>query len=235
MTTLARYEGNALGLAFADTVPASAEAVRLADLADSTIGQIHAALQRARQVVAETGGVPDNVKASVNSALNSLEGVVNNRLAPSTRNELIEGRLPADKFVASAQEIMYGVGAQLQVLNDFSYWSNAKASFDATVADLVVAAKAAGRWAQSNILPWVLGAGAVAFFLYFVVPKLLLQRKAVLAGARRRREIEAGDDSLEDEEEEIEETDFEGNPDREFHIRMVKGRSLKGLGGRRRR
>lgn len=214
---------------FGYTVPASPEAARLAQAADSVIAQIRTTIDRGRQIASASWGSPQAVRDNVIGSLNTLERTLDARIAGVSRDDLVEGRLDPSKYFAAAGEIMNGVGRQLEVLSDFSYWATAKASFEQTLKDVGDLAKKAAF----NAGPWIAGAAVLAFVLYFVVPKVLRQRS--MAGARRSKqpcELDEGDeeDDIEEDEEEIEETEMD---DRPFHVKLVKGRRLASFSGLR--
>lgn len=209
---------------FSDTVPASPQAVQIANAADSAIAQLRAALGRARLVAMTTFSAPKEVRDNVVGSLNTLEGTLNVRVANAARNDVIEGRLDPVKYFAAANELMKGIGRNLEVLGDFSYWSNVKAAWDATLAQL----GEIGKKAVSSSTPWVIGAAILAFVLYFVVPKVIRERRQ-LAGRDDNEDDEDEDDNEDEEDSEVE---FNGDPDDEFAVRLVKG---KGLGGWRRK
>ncbi len=219
---------------FSDTVAASPQAQLIANAADSAIAQIRAALGRAKQIAATAGlSIPDSVQNNVIGSLNTLERTLNARVANAARNDVVEGRLDPLKYFAAANELMLGIGRNLEVLGDFSYWSNVKAAWGATLAQLGELGKKVASSAATNLGPWVAGAAVLAFILYFVVPKVIRQRS--MAGTKRAKQIaaeEEDEDELdEDEDEDVEDTEFEGDPDDEFNIRLTKSRGLRGLRG----
>lgn len=117
---------------------------------------------------------PDETRRAVSSGLATIENIINTRIALTSRTAVLNGTLSPKKWMASMEELVKGVEAQAEYLQEgslvnlvSSQWRETKAQMDRVWANIERVLIATGKLAEASLmnLPLLVGTAVAAMVL----------------------------------------------------------------------
>lgn len=135
-----------------------------------------------------------DAKAAALSAMNTLNNIIT-RLATTSRDEVLAGTLPTEKWIASAEEVANGITAQAKIYNDEAIISVVTRQIEQAIKDFRALGANAGnflddilRFVTANKWWFVAGGGVLGLLL--IAPNLLALKRTFSWFDPEQRDLE---------------------------------------------